>query len=120
MTISEVSERYEITPDTLRYYERIGLLDKVKRLKSGIRDYQPEDLERLEFVRCMRHVGLGVEAIKKYLDLRKQGDETLEECFNILVEQRKVLIKKMKEMDHTLERLDMKIDKFSKILEKKA
>lgn len=64
--ISEVSERYEITSDTLCYYERIGLLDKIKRSKSGIRDYQRENLERLEFVRCIRNVGLGVEAIKKY------------------------------------------------------
>lgn len=67
MTISEVSEHYEITPDTLCYYKRIGLLDKRNRSKSGIRDYQREDLERLEFVKCMRNVGLGVEAIKKYL-----------------------------------------------------
>ena len=68
----------------------------------------------------MRNVGLDVEAIKKYLDLRKQGDDTLEECFTILVEQREVLIKKMQEMNEAMERLDMKIDKFSKILEKKA
>lgn len=67
MTISEVNERDEITSDTLCYYERIDLLDKVKRSKSGIRDYQRENLERLEFVRCIRNVGLGVEAIKKYL-----------------------------------------------------
>lgn len=67
MMISEVSERYEITPDTLCYYKRIGLLDKGNRSKSGIRNYQREDLERLEFVKRMRNVGLGVEAIKKYL-----------------------------------------------------
>ena len=67
MTISEVSERYEITPDTLCYYERIGLLDKIIRSENDIWDYQGEDLERLEFVKCMRNVGLGVEAIKKYL-----------------------------------------------------
>ena len=99
MTISEVSERYKITPDTLCYYERIGLLDKIKRSKNGIWDYQGEDLERLEFVKRMRNVGLGVEAIKKYLDLRKQGDDTLKECFTILVEQREALIKKKQEMN---------------------
>ncbi|WP_277218606.1 MerR family DNA-binding transcriptional regulator, partial [Ruminococcus callidus] len=54
MTIKEVSEKYHITQDTLRYYERVGMIPKVTRTPSGIRNYQPEDLGWVELALCMR------------------------------------------------------------------
>ena len=58
MTIKEVSEKYHITQDTLRYYERVGMIPKVTRTPSGIRNYQPEDLGWVELALCMRNAGL--------------------------------------------------------------
>ena len=55
MTITEVSKLYDITPDTLRYYERIGLIPKIHRNKNGIRDYTQEDCNWVEFIKCMRN-----------------------------------------------------------------
>ena len=58
MTIKEVSEKYDISQDTLRYYERIGMIPPVTRTSSGIRDYQESDLGWVEHVICMRSAGL--------------------------------------------------------------
>ena len=51
MKIAEVSEKYSISTDTLRYYERVGLIPTVSRNGSGIRDYSELDLKRVEFIK---------------------------------------------------------------------
>ena len=60
MTISEVSKKYDISTDTLRYYERIGLLPPVPRTKSGLRDYDENSCKSVEFIKCMRNAGLPI------------------------------------------------------------
>ena len=77
MTIAEVSKKYDISADTLRYYERIGLIPPVNRSRSGIRDYTEEDCRWVEFAKCMRGAGLQVEALIEYVALFQQGDETV-------------------------------------------
>ena len=69
MTIKEVSQKYNISQDTLRYYERVGMIPKVTRTASGIRDYQESDLSWVELVICMRSAGLPVEALIEYVEL---------------------------------------------------
>ena len=69
MKIAEVSERYGISSDTLRYYERIGLIPPVNRHDSGIRDYNELDLKRVEFIKCIRSAGLPIEALIEYVGL---------------------------------------------------
>lgn len=73
MTISEVGEKYGITADTLRYYERIGMLPQVGRTPGGIRDYTPEDISRPELILCLRGAGLPIEAIIEYVKLFRWG-----------------------------------------------
>lgn len=77
MTIAQVSQKYGISADTLRYYERIGLLPPVGRTKSGIRDYTEEDCNWVNFIKCMRGAGLPVETLIEYVGLFGQGDETI-------------------------------------------
>ena len=72
MTISEVSEKYEISQDTLRYYERIGAIPPVHRTKGGVRDYTEEDTGWIELVKCMRSAGLSVEAPVQYVKLTQR------------------------------------------------
>ncbi len=109
MKIAEVSKQYGLTPDTLRYYERIGLLPPVNRNGSGLRDYSDLDIQRVEFVKCMRTAGLPVEVLIDYINLVQQGDETIEVRKEILVEQRALLAARMAEMQKTLDLLDYKI-----------
>jgi DNA-binding transcriptional MerR regulator len=109
MKIAEVSERFCISTDTLRYYERIGLIPPVNRNESGIRDYNETDVKRVEFIKCMRSAGLPIEALIEYIGLVQQGDQTIEARKEILKEQRELLAARMKEMEKTLDILDYKI-----------
>jgi len=73
MTIAEVSKKYDITPDTLRYYERVGLLTNVSRNPNGIRNYDEQSCKRIEFVKCMRNAGVEIEILIEYMNLFEQG-----------------------------------------------
>jgi MerR family transcriptional regulator, aldehyde-responsive regulator len=110
MKIAEVSEHYSISPDTLRYYERIGLIPPVTRSESGIRDYGELDIRRVEFIKCMRSAGLPIEVLIDYMGLVQRGDQTIEARREILKEQRELLVARMKEMQKTLDILNHKIE----------
>jgi DNA-binding transcriptional MerR regulator len=114
MKIAEVSERYAISADTLRYYERIGLIPPVNRNGSGIRDYDDIDLRRVEFIKCMRSAGLPIEALIEYVALVQQGDQTIEARKEILREQREQLTVKIKDLQKTLDILNYKISVYEK------
>jgi DNA-binding transcriptional MerR regulator len=116
MTIAEVSRKYELSQDTLRYYERIGLLPGVSRNKSGLRDYTEEDCRWVEFIKCMRGAGLPIEVLIEYVNLFQQGDETIEVRKELLIEQRQLLVEKMEEMKRTIERLDIKIKRYDQTI----
>ena len=109
MKIQEVSEKYSLSVDTLRYYERVGLIPPVTRTMSGIRDYSDLDVRRVEFIKCMRSAGLTIEVLIDYMELVQQGDSTIEARKDILKEQREQLIARMEEMKKTLDILDYKI-----------
>ena len=112
MTIAEVSRKYGLSPDTLRYYERIGLIPKVQRSRSGIRDYSESDLNWVEFIKCMRAAGIPVEALIEYVALFQQGERTVEARKQILIEQRDLLAARVEELQQTLNRLNRKIDNY--------
>lgn len=119
MTITEVSERFDIPQDTLRYYERIGLLPRVNRNKSGIRDYTEDDCKWVEFIKCMRAAGLPIEVLIEYVGLFQQGDETIKARKDLFIEQRRQLVTRMEEMKKTLGRLDYKIARYEEsVIEK--
>ena len=110
MKISEVSNLCDVSPYTLRYYEQIGLLTPISRNDGGIRDYSELDVQRVEFVKCMRSAGLTIEVLLEYFKLLQQGDQTLDARKQILVEQRDQLMVKMAEMQETLDLLNHKIE----------
>jgi DNA-binding transcriptional MerR regulator len=110
MKIAEVSEQSGLSADTLRYYERIGLLPPVNRNGSGIRDYSDLDIRRVNFVKCMRQAGLPIEVLIEYYGLVQQGDDTIDARKEILIQQREELLGRMAEMQKTLDLLNYKID----------
>lgn len=115
MTIAEVSKKYDITQDTLRYYERIGLLPEVPRTKSGIRNFDEQSCKWVEFIKCMRSAGMTIEILLDYMALFKQGKETVSERKNLLIGQRQLLEKKKQEIENTIKRLDYKIELYKEI-----
>ena len=118
MTIAEVSKQYDISPDTLRYYERIGLIPPVPRTGGGIRDYDPASCSWIEFIKCMRAAGLPIEALIEYVALFQQGDATIGARKALLAEQREQLAERITFMQQTLARLDYKIRNYDKCLAK--
>ncbi len=119
MKIAEVSEKYNISPDTLRYYERIGLIPPVHRADNGIRDYSEADIRRIDFIKCMRRAGLPIDVLIEYLGLLEQGDETIPARNELLQEQRRLLLGRIKEMQDTLAVLDFKIKMYSEAVQTK-
>ena len=117
MTIGEVSEKYEITTDTLRYYERIGLIPPVPRKNNGIRDYDEQACKWVSFIKCMRSAGVQIEALIEYVALMQSGTG-LERRKNILIEQRARLQEQAERLKSTIERLDYKIEHYADLLAK--
>ena len=103
MTIKEVSEQLGITQDTLRYYEKAGMIPPVTRTERGIRDYQEE--------------GLPVKVMIDYLNLYQQGNSTIQARCKLLKEQREKLLEQRKQIEETLERLNYKIAKYEVAVE---
>lgn len=110
MTIAEVCKSFDISPDTLRYYERIGLIPAIKRNASGIRDYGEADLKWIEFIKCMRKAGLTIEVLLEYVELYRRGEETVAARKDLLIEQRSQLMAKMEIMQNSIDKLNYKIE----------
>lgn len=117
MTIKEVGEKYGISGDTLRYYERIGMIPPVTRTESGIRNYTEKDLSFIELVLCMRSAGLHIEAIIEYVKLYMQGDETFAARLALLQDQRESLIEQKGRIETALNRLNYKIARYEVAVE---
>ncbi len=116
MTIKEVSGQFDLTADTLRYYEKIGLMDPVPRNENGIRIYGDHDLRRVEFIKCMRTAGLSIEFLKEYVSLFNQGEHTMQQRKQILEDQRNILLQRMNDMQKTLDRLEFKIHHYDEVM----
>lgn len=113
MTIKEVSEKFNLSKDTLRFYEKKDLIGPVKKTKSGIRNYEEQDLKRIEFIKCMRNAELPIDVLKKYIDLYKSGKETKEERKKLLENQQKILKDKIDKMQKAYKLLTNKIDLYN-------
>lgn len=115
MTIKEVSEKYDISQDTIRYYEKIGLLPKIPRTKSNIRNFDEKSCKWIEFIICMRKSGMSIESLTEYMQLFNQGKKTVSKRKSLLLEQKKLLEEKKENIINTIERLNYKIELYNEI-----
>jgi DNA-binding transcriptional MerR regulator len=114
MTIAEVAAKFDLTQDTLRYYEKVGLIPKVKRTSGGIRNYTDYDCGWIDFIKCMRNAGVQVGALVEYVKLFRQGNSTAEMRKHILLRERDRIAAQLDEMQRTLDRLNVKIERYEK------
>ncbi|WP_130863291.1 MerR family transcriptional regulator [Bacilliculturomica massiliensis] len=110
MTIAEVSRRYGVSADTLRYYEKVGLLPNISRTAGGIRNYSEDDCSWVEYIKCMRSAGVSVETLAEYVALFYQGPSTIQARKNLLLKQREQIVARISELNDILTRLDWKLD----------
>ncbi len=116
MTIAEVCKKYDLTADSIRYYERIGLIPTIPRTKNGIRDFDEESCRWIEFIKCMRSAGMEIEILLEYVKLFKQGKNTVVARNELLEEQREKLLKKQKDINDTIKRLNYKLELYDEII----
>lgn len=112
MNIKEVAQKYDLTADTLRYYEKVGLIPKVNRNEVGYRDFTEEDTNWVEFAKCMRNAGMSIEALSEYVALFQKGDSTIAQRKQILLDQQAIMAGKLKDMQATYDRLTKKVDNY--------
>ncbi len=110
MTIMEAAQKFALSADTLRYYERIGLIPPVHRTGGGMRDYTQEDLKWVEFIKCMRSAGVSIETLVEYVALFRAGKESIQTRKALLLEQRQQIADRIAELQTALTRLDKKLD----------
>ena len=117
MTIKDVCEKFGITADTLRYYEKVGAIPKVGRSQGGIREYDDEALSWVQNAVCLRKAGVSVEAIAEYVRLFNMGDETIKDRLDLLLSEREELGKQLAELTEAVDLLDWKISRYRKAVE---
>jgi DNA-binding transcriptional MerR regulator len=120
LSIREAADRAEVSPHTLRYYERAGLIPPIERLPSGHRRYSEQDLRWVTFVRKLRRAGFPISKIRRYVILQRQGEETLPERFDLLTEHRDALRGQIEELTITLEYLEAKLRYYANVIAGRA
>ena len=110
LTIAEAAEASGVSPHTLRYYERAGLLDRVDRNGSGHRRYGEADLERIRFLGKLRATGMPIREVLRYAQLLKAGDATNEERLALLEAHREAVLAELEATRRNLELIEWKID----------
>lgn len=112
MNIKQVSEKYDIPADTLRYWERIGAIPRVNRNASGYRDFDQEDENWIYWTNCMRSAGVSIERIVEYIDLFKEGKSTIPVRKALLEEQLQVISHHLTKVQQMYDLLDEKIKNY--------
>ncbi|HAA8424243.1 TPA_asm: MerR family transcriptional regulator [Listeria monocytogenes] len=97
MNIKQAADMFGLTVDTLRYYERVGVIPPVHRNESGYWDYKTSDLNWVYLVKNLRNAGLSVESLIEFATLAQ-----LRETQNVEAAQKQVLVDQLKELDEKL------------------
>ncbi|MEM9521319.1 MAG: MerR family transcriptional regulator [Actinomycetota bacterium] len=109
LTPAEMADRTGVSIDTLRYYEREGLLSDVRRAPSGHRRYHLEDVLWVQVLRCLRETGMSIDQLRHYCDLGAQGDPTIAERRRMLLDHRNGVVAKVAELEAALALIDEKL-----------
>ena len=107
-TVGEMAKRLDVPASTLRYYDKEGLLPFVERSSGGIRMFQDSDFEWLQIIGCMKKAGMPIKAIREYIELAIQGDDTIDARLALFARQRDALKEQIAELQRTLKTVEYK------------
>lgn len=107
-SIGQVSKKLGITVDTIRYYDKSGILPFVKKNDIGRREFTDNDIHLMRTIICLKNAGVSVSDISKFIDYRLQGDSTLDKRFQLLEEHRKDLQQQIIDLQDTMSYLKFK------------
>ncbi len=114
-SIGAVSEKFNISPYTLRYYEKEGLLPSVQREGNGKRLYSETDLEWIQVVCCMRATGMSIASIKDYIALCLRGSDTVPERRQIILRQKEIIENHLQEYQALLKIVNKKLQRYDEL-----
>ena len=119
-TIKEFSQKVDVSPSTLRYYEKEGLLPSSKRRNNSHRIYDDADIPWIRLITCLRSTGMSVGDLRHYVELCGQGDSTVQERKQIILQQKDKLEEQLEEVKNHLELINVKINLYDEIISKQV
>lgn len=117
-TIKQAAEKMNLTPYTLRYYDKEGLLPFVERDSAGNRLFSDNDIEWLGLICCLKNTGMPIKQIRRFIQDALEGDHTIENRVEMLIEHRNSVLKQIEDLNRNLEKINNKINYYSSHLEK--
>ena len=115
-SIQDVSRKTGLSAHTLRYYEKEGLISGIERTSGGFRQYTEESLEALGLICCLKNTGMSIQEIARFMQLTKEGEQTLEERVKLLQEHRDQVVSRIEEMRQHLDKVTWKLNYYSEKL----
>ena len=106
-SIGQVAKIMKVNPSTLRYYDQMGIFPNIKRV-NGKRVFSEEDFKWLRVLKCMKKINMPIKKIQEYVKLVQKGDETLEERYQMILEQKRVIMKEIKELQNCYKEFEYK------------
>ncbi|MFY9902386.1 MAG: MerR family transcriptional regulator [Trichococcus sp.] len=116
MKIAQVSKEKHVSIDSLRYYERIGLIPPVKRIAGGMREYSDEDLQWLDFVKAVKSAGMSIEPLIDYVRLCGEGLHTVPARRGLWEDECDLLEKRIHGLQETLAQMKSKVAHYDGML----
>lgn len=106
-SIKQIADMMGVTTATIRYYDDEGLLPNIKRI-NGRRVFEDEDFKWLRVLNCMKKINMPIKKIKEYVELAKLGDSTLQQRYNLILEQKAVIKNQIDELNMCLQEFEFK------------
>jgi DNA-binding transcriptional MerR regulator len=117
ITIEDAADRTGVTRHTLRYYERIGLLEPIGRTASGHRRYTDADLGSIIFLTLLRETGMPIQEMQQFVALTREGEHTIAARVEVLTDHRAELLSTLERLSGHLTALERKIGIYTAILD---
>ncbi len=108
-TIKEAAKIIGVAPSTLRYYDSMGLLPFVGRKESGYRLFSDNDIKMLKVIECLKKTGMSINEIKQFSKWVEEGDDTLQERYQMFLERKKAVEEEIRELKNTLGFINHKV-----------
>jgi DNA-binding transcriptional MerR regulator len=116
----QVAEQTGFSIDTLRYYERVGLLEDIERNSGGQRVFSEQDVSWLMILRCLRETGMPIQRMVRFAELARGGEETIPERITVLEEHDREVDAKIAQLRDEQEHIRGKIDYYQGVLRDRA
>lgn len=116
-SISEIAKELNLTPHTLRYYDKEGLMPFVERTSTGIRVFKESDLGALKVIECLKSTGMPIKEIKKFIDWCSDGDATLQQRYDLFMERKAAVEHQIEELKKSMEVIEHKCMYYKTALE---